>query len=230
MVRISRSPTDSPKRPRRGIFLPTEPSKERCVSFIDGHNLFRHAKDAFGHHHPNDDPKKLARTVCLHHGWLHRGVRFYTGTPSVKWDPKWHGYWTRRLTAIRRAGIVVTSRPLRYRVEKVPLPHGSVQEIPDAREKGIDLRLGLDVVRMARNGELDVVLIFSQDQDLAEIALEVRDIARTAGTWLKVVSAFRHAPHATATRGIDRTDWFRMDRSFYDGCLDPRDYRPGRWR
>ena len=140
----------------------------------------------------------------------------------------WHGYWTRRLTAMRRAGIVVTSRPLRYRVERVTLADGSVREIPVAREKGIDLRLGLDVVRMARNGELDVVLIFSQDQDLAEIALEVRDIARTAGRWLKIVSAFPHAPHATATRGIDRTDWFRMDRDFYDACLDSRDYRPGR--
>ena len=90
---------------------------------------------------------------------------------------------------MRRAGIVVTSRPPRYRVEKVPLADGPVQEIPVARKKGIDLRLGLDVVRMARNGELGVVLIFSQDQDLAEIALEVRDIARTAGSWPKVVSA-----------------------------------------
>ena len=137
----------------------------------------------------------------------------------------WHRYCTRRLTAMRRAGIVVTSRPLRYRVEKAPLADGSVQEIPIAREKGIDVRLGLDVMRMARNGELDVVLIFSQDQDLAEIALKVRDIARTTVSWLKVVSAF---PHATATRGIDRTDWFRMDKSFYDACLDPRDYRPCR--
>lgn len=37
------------------------------------------------------------------------------------------------------------------------------------REKGIDLRLGLDVVRMARKGELDVAAIFSQNQDLAEV-------------------------------------------------------------
>ncbi len=71
-----------------------------------------------------------------------------------------HGHWTGRLTAMRRAGIVVTSRPLRYRVVRVPLADGSVREIPVAREKGIDLRLGLDVVRMARNGELGVVLIF----------------------------------------------------------------------
>ena len=101
-----------------------------------------------------------------------------------------HGYWTRRLTAMRRTGIVVTSRALRYRVERVRLPDGSVHEIPVEREKGIDLRLGLDIVRMARNSELDVAIVFSQDQDLAEVAREVRDIARSADRWLKVVSAF----------------------------------------
>ena len=138
----------------------------------------------------------------------------------------WHGYWTRRLTAMGRAGVRVTARTLRYRVERVSLPDGSVLELPVHREKGIDLRLGLDVVRMARNADLDVAILFSQDQDLAEVAREVRDISRTTG--IKIVSAFPYGPNATSTRGIDRTDWFRMTRTFYDACLDPRDYRPPR--
>ena len=206
--------------------MPAEPDIKRAVSFIDGQNLFRHAKDAFGHYHPNYDPQKLSDAVCHAHSWINRGVRFYTGVPSAERQPMWHGYWNRRLTAMRRAGIVVTSRPLRYRVERVLLEDGSSHEIPVQREKGIDLRLGLDVVRMARHGELDVAVIFSQDQDLAEVAREVRDIARSEGRWLKVVSAFPHGPNATSTRGIDGTDWFRMNREFYDACLDSRDYRP----
>ena len=40
-----------------------EPEFKRAVSFIDGQNLFRHAKDAFGHHHPNYDPRKLTEAV-----------------------------------------------------------------------------------------------------------------------------------------------------------------------
>ena len=80
------------------------------------------------------------------------------------------------------------------------LPDGSVHELGVEREKGIDLRLGLDVVRMARNAE----------------------------RWLKMVSAFPHGPNATSSRGIDRTDWFRMDQAFYEAFLDPRDYRPPR--
>ena len=40
--------------------MPAEPDIKRAVSFIEGQNLYRHAKDAFGHHHPNYDPRKLA--------------------------------------------------------------------------------------------------------------------------------------------------------------------------
>ena len=231
MLPGSWSPPDSPQGPGGVIFvraMPVEPDIKRAVSFIDGQNLYRHAKDAFGHHHPNYDPRRLADAVCADRGWVNHGVRFYTGVPSADRTPMWHGYWTRRLTAMRRSGIAVTSRPLRYRVERVRLSDGSVHELPVAREKGIDLRLGLDIVRMARNGGLDVAVVFSQDQDLAEVALEVRDISRSAGRWLKVVCAFPHGPNATASRGIDRTDWFRMNRDFYDACLDPRDYRPDR--
>ena len=206
--------------------MPTEPDTKRAVSFFDGQNLYRHAKDAFGHHHPNYDPRRLADAVCAELGWINRGVRFYTGVPSARTTPMWHGYWTRRLTAMRRAGIAVTTRPLRYRVESIRLPDGSVHELLVQREKGIDLRLGLDVVRMARNAEMDVAVLFSQDQDLAEVALEVRDIARSTNRWLKIVSAFPYGPNATASRGVDRTDWFRMTRELYDSCLDPRDYRP----
>ena len=57
-----------------------EPRVKRAVSFIDGQNLYRHAKSAFGHHHPNYDPIKLSEAVCAARGWTSHGVRFYTGT------------------------------------------------------------------------------------------------------------------------------------------------------
>ena len=128
---------------------------------------------------------------------------------------------------MKRRGIFVTSRTLHYRSERVELSDGSSQEVYVAREKGIDLRLALDAVRLARLGELDVVIIFSQDQDLVEVAREIRAVSRSQDRWLKVVSAFPSGSHATASRGIDKTDWFRMDEAFYNACLDPRDYRPG---
>ena len=82
---------------------------------------------------------------------------------------------------------------------------------------------------MARNGDLDVAVIFSQDQDLAEVASEIRDIVRSTNRWLKIASAYPNSPTATSHRGIDRTDWIVLDRSLYDSCLDLRDYRQANW-
>jgi len=221
-------------RPRRGYLcvgvMPREPQVKRTIAFLDGQNLFRHAKTAFGHHHPNCDPRKLANAVCAAKGWTLAGIRFYTGVPSAEESPLWHDCWARRRTALHRSGITVISRPLRYRTRIIRDQGGTPHRVSVAQEKGIDLRLGLDVVRMARDGEFDVVLIFSQDQDLAEVAREIRKIAHDRGCWLKIASAFPDGPNASSKRGIGRTDWFRMDRQFYDACLDPKDYRTPRKR
>ena len=39
-------------------------------------------------------------------------------------------------------------------------------------------------------------------------------------------TTFPHGPSASVKRGIDRTDWLRMDRGLHDTYLDPRDCRP----
>ena len=206
-----------------------EPPVKRAVSFFDGQNLFRSAMAAFGHYHPNYDPRKLSDAVCRARGWQNHGVRFYTGVPDANRSPMWYGYWQNRFLAMRRAGVSVTSRPLRYDIENETLPDGTIRErVIGQQEKGIDLRIGLDVVRMARLGQLDVAIIFSQDQDLAEVADEIRYIARSENRWLKIMSAFPVNPTGARQRGINRTDWFKMDQSFYDACLDPWDYRPAR--
>ncbi len=138
----------------------------------------------------------------------------------------WHAYWSNRLLVMRRAGILVTNRPIRYRETEIALSDGTVTTVETPQEKGIDVRLALDVVRLARGNHLDVAVIFSQDQDLAEIVDDIREIAVSQERWIKLVSAFPAGPDATTDRGIDKTDWFPMDQTFYDACLDPRDYRP----
>ncbi len=81
---------------------------------------------------------------------------------------------------------------------------------------------------MAHRGEYDVAVIFSQDQDLSEVAKELRVIAREQDRWLKVASAFPASITARNRRGIEATDWIRIDKATYDSCLDPRDYRLSR--
>jgi hypothetical protein len=53
--------------------------------------------------------------VCAQQGWKPFGVRFYTGTPSATRSPMWHGFWSSKLLALRRAGVFVYSREIRYR-------------------------------------------------------------------------------------------------------------------
>ena len=107
--------------------MAAEPAVKRAIAFFDGQNLYRHAKDAFGHHHPNYDPKRLFDAVCADKRWVSRGVRFYTGTPAREHNAMWHGYWANRLLAMSRSGIIVERRPIRYRRHDAELADGTVE-------------------------------------------------------------------------------------------------------
>ncbi|MBY0406950.1 MAG: NYN domain-containing protein [Rickettsiales bacterium] len=203
-----------------------EPINKRAVAFFDGQNLYHHAKDAFGYTHPNFDPLKLFDAVCKERLLVNKGIRFYTGVHSITRDEFWHKYWSNRVLAMKRAGIEVITRDLRYRDTEIQLEDGSIATVPTSQEKGIDIRIALDIVRMVRAKELDVAVVFSQDQDLAEVAQEIREIAKEQQRWVRIDCAFPTSRTASASRGIDKTDWFKMDKSFYDACLDERDYRP----
>jgi uncharacterized LabA/DUF88 family protein len=203
-----------------------EPAVKHAIAFFDGQNLYQHAKEAFGHHHPNYDPIKLHKAVCHLKGWNPTLVRFYTGVPSPFESPMWAGYWSNRVLALKRAGVVVTTRPIRYRKQTIQLPDGTEKIVTTPQEKGVDIRLALDVVSLARKRQFDVAIIFSQDQDLAELVQELIDISGEQSRWIKIASAFPSGPNASAVRGIDKAEWIRMDQALYDGCLDSRDYRP----
>ena len=94
------------------------------------------------------------------------------------------------------------------------------------QEKGVDVRLAIDVISLAHQRAYDVALVFSQDQDLSEVADEIRQVATQQGRWIKMASAFPFSLASPNRRGINGTDWIKIDRSTYDACLDTRDYRP----
>jgi hypothetical protein len=137
----------------------------------------------------------------------------------------WASYWSNRILAMKRSGIHTTTRPLRYRKETVEVS-GVETTVTTPQEKGIDVRLALDVVACGRRHEFDVAVIFSQDQDLCEVVDEIRQISIQTDRWLKVACAFPSGPKASSMRGIDKTQWIEIDEATYNGCLDPKDYRP----
>ena len=124
-----------------------------------------------------------------------------------------------------KRGIYTFTRHLKYRNQTVKLPNNQSTTVLVGQEKGIDVRIALDMVRMARNNEYDVALVFSQDQDLSEAVDEVKYISLQMDRWIRVACAFPTSPVYTTQRGINATDWFTIDRAQYDSCLDPNDYR-----
>jgi uncharacterized LabA/DUF88 family protein len=210
--------------------MPGEPSTKRTVAFIDGQNLFYAAKEAFGYSYPNYDPLSLSQAICQMQGWNLTAIRFYTGVPDVQDDPFWHHFWTAKLAQMGRLGVHIFARPLRYRNQTFTLPDGTKHTILVGQEKGVDVRLALDIVRLVNENEYDVCLILSQDQDLTEAVDEVKEMARKQNRWVKVACAFPSSPASRNRRGIDKTDWIRIERAMYDACLDHRDYRPKKSR
>jgi uncharacterized LabA/DUF88 family protein len=203
-----------------------EPTHKRAVVFVDGQNLFLAVREAFGYTYPNYDAPGLAHDLCEGKGWELAQVRFYTGVPGEADNPFWNHFWTAKLEAMEAQGAFVFARELRYRQRTLALPDGTRREVPMGEEKGIDVRIAIDVIRMAHKEAFDVALVLSQDQDLAEAAKEVRVVAREQGRWIKIASAYPASPRFRNTRGIDATDWIPIDRATYDAHIDPSDYRP----
>jgi uncharacterized LabA/DUF88 family protein len=204
---------------------PTEPQVKKAFVFIDGQNLYCAARDAFGYHYPNYDIQLLSKTVCSTQGWDLKEIHFYTGVPDPQDDGFWHNFWSKKLSFMGRAGIKMFSRPLRYHNKhfKCPVCKKDYTSLV-GHEKGIDVRIALDIIRLAHERLYDVAVIFSQDQDLREVAEEVRKISIEQGRWIKIVSAFPVSP-TYKYRGIDKTDWIKIDKNLYDQCIDTRDYR-----
>lgn len=207
--------------------LPPKPSIARAHVFFDGQNLYHSAKECFDYPFPNYDPIKLAEAITsLTPGRRLEKIHFYTGVHDIRHDPFWHAFWSNKLALLPTKGVNVVTRKLKYSDVPIPMESGGTKVIKVGREKGIDLRLGLDLVRLARKGEYDAAIIFSQDTDLEEAVNEVYDIRQEFKLWLWLECAFPISPTAKNLRGISRTQWRTIDKSLYDRCIDPRDYRP----
>lgn len=201
-----------------------EPQLKRTFAFFDGQNLFHAVKEAFGYTYPNYDPILLAQNTCLRQGWQLDKILFYTGVPAEHDNKFWSDFWTKKLAIMGTRGVSVFSRELRYQNKIIKLRDGSQESILMGQEKGIDVRIALDVIRFAWDQVFDVALIFSQDQDLSEVADEVRRLAKNQLRWIKIASSFPISPTSINKRGINKTDWISIDKSMYDACIDSKKY------
>ena len=186
----------------------------RTVVFIDGQNLYRLAMRAYGriypYYWPSYDVAKLANALVSRiPGRSLVEVRFYTGVPSQAQNADWHGFWNNKLRHFQRQGIRV------YR-----------QELSAAgQEKGVDVRLAVELVQATYEQLYDVAIIVSQDADLAPAVEVARDIGQGQNRRIEFESAFPQVP-GRRHFGIPDTTWVPIDKATYDTCLDLADYRP----
>ena len=207
--------------------MPQRPEKIRVHTFIDAQNLYVAAKESFRYQLPNFDPIKLSQlaTEMLPNRQLEQ-VHIYTGVHTREENAFWHDFWRNKLRAFEdNPQVKVFTKPLQYRDITVRDETGREFTVRRAAEKGIDLRIGLDLVRLAVNDAYDVAIIFSQDNDLEEAVNEVHAIRQYFDRWIYLESAFpenrNRPPH-----GIRNTQWRIVTQEMYDRCVDQRDYRP----
>ncbi|SRR5579883_1238803 len=205
----------------------TRPTTVRAYAFIDGMNLFNAAKRCFGYQFPNCDYARLVTAALnLEAGRQLDRAALYVGIPKLQDDADKNGWWTRKLASVGRTGVHVERRYLKRRELTIKLD-GIVHfehTVPRLIEKGIDLKLGLDLVRYARANAYDVAIIFSQDGDLVEAVEEVHRIAAEQNRWIQVECAYPFTPTGQC-HPINRTVLRQITRTIYDACIDPTDYR-----
>lgn len=141
-----------------------EPPPKRTAVFLDYQNMYKGAREAFGYkrdgdaaHFGNVRPYSLGRRLVRDHAdrVLHQ-VRVYSGVPTPQRDSKGNKIMQRKLATWVNdmpAKVEVFPRPLRY-----PPPQG--------REKGVDVELAVDIVRLALEDAYDIAVVVSADSDL----------------------------------------------------------------
>ena len=137
-------------------------------------------------------------------------IRFYTGVP----DPHkgnvqefWHGFWGNKLRYLGSQGVYV------YR--------GRVNA--GGQEKGVDVSIAIDLIRMTYDRLFDVAILISQDADFIPAVKLAKGLARSQKRFIGLECAYPDNP--LRRRGIVGAEWFRIPKADYDIHRDPREYR-----
>ena len=178
----------------------------RVIAFFDGQNIYHCAKTSFPGASDDYNPQRLAALISQKQGWSLVQTRFYTGVPDPKRDKRGADGWNRWLLCMRNDGCITISRRLKYNVGV-------------GREKGIDVRIMLDLTRLTLDRHMDVALVFSQDNDFAEVAREIHALNRKQGHFIRIASAYPFSTRTVNRRGINHTMWVQFNRTDWDSCL-----------
>jgi uncharacterized LabA/DUF88 family protein len=201
--------------------------------FVDGQNAYKACERLYGHGacHPIllADRLRAGRNLV--------GVRYYSGVHDPTVDGRMRSRTDHRHNLMRRVGVTVVERPLRYRWEwgfdpsLLPDPRNNqgqhmqitVAPYQRAREKGIDLTIGLDVVDLAVRDCMDVAVIVSSDNDLCEAARSTHQVTASTNRVSVEAALFNERKRAILLPHYDYTHQLRY--ADFDAARDSFDYK-----
>ena len=191
---------------------PPLPRPVRVALFIDGQNQYHRCRAHFGWPwiHPIRLGEALVEQDRARHGpdsHVLAVVRYYTGLHDPNRNAVAHAATTRRLDAYQRQGVHTEAVPLLY------------DRTGRAREKGVDTRMALDIVRLGAKGLYDVAIIASEDSDLDPAAVDVYRL-RDEERWIAVENALPWSPRSN-TRWLPSVRRHRrIDAEHFDRVRD----------
>ncbi len=200
------------------VLPPQRPKPTRVVLFIDAQNLYNRCKDHFGW--PWADPILLGQALVdadrAKYGadsHVLAGVRYYTGIHDPNRSPAEHGKMQRRLQAYDARSVHTVPITLRY--EK----RGQQWR---GREKGVDVRIAIDLLRLGQKGLYDVAIVVSEDSDLNEAIRDVYEL-RDHERWVAVENALPWSKNSHA-KWLAANRKRRIDQAMFNQVEDRRVY------
>lgn len=195
------------------------PEPDRVTVLIDYQNVHGWARRLF--HDYGSDPATCGHIDPLRVGQLIvqrrtrpsvlQQVRVYRGRPNPE----------RQTTSARASDRQASDWSRNPQVEVVRRNLSYPKDWPDspAAEKGIDVALAVDAVRLSLTGATDVAVIFSHDKDLLPAVETLFESPRCHGEVAAWAKAYR-----LRLDGSQRPWCHNLSATDYDAVRDPTDY------
>lgn len=171
---------------------------DRVAVFIDGSNFYNKLKDIGIRHTPKFDYRGLAEWLA--HGRDLTYCGYYIGVVRAKpGDAKAEAMKNQQVNLFNN---------LRSKRQRITVQQGYIMENQGVyHEKGVDVRIAVDMLTGAYEGSYDTAILLSSDTDLIPVIQKVRALGKAVE-----YIGFAHRPsfglqkHVTLSRLLIRTE------------------------
>ena len=189
---------------------------ERVAVFVDGSNLYHGLKNAFAR--ADIDFLKLAQALAGDRQLVR--IYYYNVPRRQEDDPRSYEEQLRFFENLRRTEYLTvnlgrlqkrhTKTTVKETCPKCGQPCEFTENVPTYTEKGVDVKLAVDMIRLARNNVFDTAVIVTEDADFVPAVHEVQEYGK------HVESAYTRRAYHLPTE-CDR--FVLLDRSFMEECF-----------